>query len=153
MCAPADEVNAVVVDLGTYQVKAGYAGEDTPKYIFPSEIGVGGKPISDAGNGTAMEVDNASARQFRAGTQSLSIPREGMEVISPFDNGIVSDWEATEAIWDHIFNDQMRLNLDDHPIMLAEPSHNTKEAREKTVEIMFEKYKVPGNNKLWIMIM
>ncbi len=35
-CLPADEVNAVVLDLGTLQVKAGYAGEDTPKYVFPS---------------------------------------------------------------------------------------------------------------------
>ena len=34
MCA--DEVNAIVIDVGTYQVKAGYAGEDTPKFISPS---------------------------------------------------------------------------------------------------------------------
>lgn len=26
----------MVLDLGTLQVKAGYAGEDTPKYVFPS---------------------------------------------------------------------------------------------------------------------
>lgn len=35
-CAPADEVNAVVIDVGTYSVKSGYAGEDTPKFVFPS---------------------------------------------------------------------------------------------------------------------
>jgi hypothetical protein len=34
--ASADEVNAIVLDVGTYQVKAGYAGEDTPKFAFPS---------------------------------------------------------------------------------------------------------------------
>lgn len=38
----------------------------------------------------------------------------------------------------------MRLNPTEHPIMLAEPSHNTKEVREKTVELMFEKYGTPG---------
>ena len=32
----ADEVNAIVLDLGAGSVKAGYAGEDTPKAIFPS---------------------------------------------------------------------------------------------------------------------
>ena len=31
-----DEVNAIVLDIGTDAVKAGYAGEDTPKYVFPS---------------------------------------------------------------------------------------------------------------------
>lgn len=38
LCA-ADEVNAVVLDLGTWQTKAGYAGDDTPKAVFPS-VGV-----------------------------------------------------------------------------------------------------------------
>ena len=32
----ADEVNAIVLDLGAGSVKAGYAGEDTPKAVFPS---------------------------------------------------------------------------------------------------------------------
>ena len=39
---------------------------------------------------------------------------------------------------------QMRLATEEHPVMLAEPSHNTKEAREKAVQLMFEKYNVPG---------
>jgi hypothetical protein len=32
----ADEVNAQVIDLGSCTAKAGYAGEDTPKALFPS---------------------------------------------------------------------------------------------------------------------
>lgn len=35
----ADEVNAVVLDLGSHMCKAGYAGDDTPKAVFPS-VGV-----------------------------------------------------------------------------------------------------------------
>ena len=30
----ADEVNALVIDIGGYQCKAGYAGEDAPKVVF-----------------------------------------------------------------------------------------------------------------------
>ena len=36
LLAVADEVNAIVLDLGAGSVKAGYAGEDTPKAVFPS---------------------------------------------------------------------------------------------------------------------
>lgn len=32
----ADEVSAIVVDLGSHTCKAGYAGEDAPKAVFPS---------------------------------------------------------------------------------------------------------------------
>ncbi len=38
----------------------------------------------------------------------------------------------------------MRLETSSHPVMLAEPSCNTKEAREKAVELLFEKYGSPG---------
>jgi hypothetical protein len=31
-----DEVSAIVVDLGSNSCKAGYAGEDQPKAVFPS---------------------------------------------------------------------------------------------------------------------
>lgn len=40
--------------------------------------------------------------------------------------------------------DQMRLSMEEHPVMLAEPTHNNREARERMVQLMFEKYKVPG---------
>jgi hypothetical protein len=39
---------------------------------------------------------------------------------------------------------QMRLNTEEHPVMLAEPSHNTSTVREKMVELMFETYNVPA---------
>jgi hypothetical protein len=32
----ADEVSAIVLDLGSHSCKAGYAGEDQPKCVFPS---------------------------------------------------------------------------------------------------------------------
>ena len=35
-----DEVSAVVIDMGSTCTKAGYAGEDSPKYVIPSSIGV-----------------------------------------------------------------------------------------------------------------
>jgi hypothetical protein len=38
----------------------------------------------------------------------------------------------------------MRLATESHPVMLAEPSFNSRAAREKMVELLFEKYKAPG---------
>jgi actin-like protein 6A len=42
----------------------------------------------------------------------------------------------------------MRLDTAVHPMLLAEPSHNTREAREKMVELMFEKYNAPGEQRV-----
>jgi len=142
----ADEVNAICMDIGTYQVKAGYAGEDTPKYVFPSAIG----RISDGSNMMDTDGDDANANKnnvkgFFVGTQSLNIRRDNMEITSPFgEHGVLSDWDAVEALWSHAFKDQMRINPEGHPIMMAEPTHNSKAAREKAVELLFEKYKAPA---------
>ena len=34
-----DEVSAIVLDLGSHSVKAGYAGHDTPQCVFSSSVG------------------------------------------------------------------------------------------------------------------
>lgn len=94
----ADEVNAVVLDVGTYQVKAGYAGEDAPKFICPTAVGVGGE-VAGSPDQNGMDIDE---RQFHTGSNALETHREGMEVVSPFKDGLLYDWEAVEALWDHI---------------------------------------------------
>jgi hypothetical protein len=48
-CHAADEVNALVLDAGSYLCRAGYAGDDTPKAVFPSVSrgrGIGLRTIS-----------------------------------------------------------------------------------------------------------
>ncbi|GAB4819418.1 hypothetical protein N2152v2_006464 [Parachlorella kessleri] len=144
-----DEVNAVVIDIGTHSVKAGYAGEDTPKLLFPSAVGCTSRDGGAAPAADSMEVDGQlqPGRQFYVGTHALSFRRDHMEVVSPFKDGSYHDWDAVEAIYDHTLRDQMRLRTQEHPVMLAEPSYNSREAREKMVQLMFEKYDVPG--ALW----
>lgn len=132
------------MDIGTYQVKAGYAGEDTPKYVFPSAVG----RISDGSNKMDIDGDDANknnAKGLFVGAQSINIRRDNMEITSLFnEDGVLSDWDAVEALWSHAFKDQMRINPEEHPIMMAEPTHNSKAAREKMVELLFEKYKAPA---------
>ena len=48
-----------------------------------------------------MDVDTASGRKIHVGTQAMNFRRDAMEVESPFTDGIISDWEALEALWDH----------------------------------------------------
>ena len=72
-------MNAIVIDIGTYQVKAGYAGEDAPKFISPSVVGVGGEPIGQGNGSSKMEVDGEGV--YREGTQALELRRDGREVV------------------------------------------------------------------------
>ncbi|XP_051189571.1 actin-related protein 4 [Lolium perenne] len=154
-----DEVSAIVIDVGSYSCKAGYAGDDAPKAVFPSVVGSieqtgdtdEAKPekeadsASDPKNGSKpMDVDKAKTkRKFFVG-QELEFRRDHMELISPMKDGTITDWDVVDNIWNHAFRRRLLINPEEHPMLIAEPSTNNGQQREKAAELMFEKYKVPA---------
>ncbi|KAK4426866.1 Actin-related protein 4 [Sesamum alatum] len=145
-----DEVSAIVVDLGSHTCKAGYAGEDAPKAVFPSVVGsidqmeVDDGDNSDKNSGSAPESKSKGKHKLYVGSQDLGFRRDHMEVVSPSKDGIVVDWDMVENIWDHALRKCLLVDPKEHPMLLAEPCSNTQQQREKTAEIMFEKYQVPA---------
>jgi actin-like protein 6A len=67
-----------------------------------------------------------------------------MEMLSPLKDGVIVDWDIVDSIWEHAFRDCLFIDPKEHPMLLAEPSSNTQQQRERTTELMFEKYKVPA---------
>ena len=89
--------------------------------------------------------DGASDKaEHRVGTNALSVRADGMRVSNLMTDGVVTNWDAAEAILTHTFNKCLSCNAADHPLLMAEPSHNTAAAREKMAEIVFEKLGSPA---------
>jgi actin-related protein len=63
------------------------------------------------------------------------------------EHGIITDWDDMEKVWEHIFNNELKIEPAEHNILLIEASMNPKSQREKMVKIMFETFNLPG---LWI---
>ncbi|XVF04622.1 hypothetical protein REPUB_Repub05bG0100100 [Reevesia pubescens] len=82
-------------------------------------------------------------RRLYVGSKALGFRRDHMAVLSPspLKDGVVVD---CDRIWDHAFKDSLLIDPKEHPVLLAEPSSNTRQQRESTAEFMFEKYKVPA---------
>mmetsp|Transcript_93910 Transcript_93910/g.151556 ORF Transcript_93910/g.151556 Transcript_93910/m.151556 type:complete len:447 (-) Transcript_93910:61-1401(-) len=155
-----DEVSAIVMDVGYTNCKAGFAGEDNPKAVFPSHVGVVapakdgvvGQRASTAGD--KMDVDAPASApagaaasgnaRYSIGTSALAYRKDHMEIENPIQDGLVENWDLMEKVWDHAFKDRLRIQPEEHPMLLAEPSFNSDACREKMLEIMFEKYKVPA---------
>ncbi|KAM0832707.1 hypothetical protein ACQ4PT_064728 [Festuca glaucescens] len=154
-----DEVSAIVIDVGSYSCKAGYAGDDTPKSVFTSLVGSieqtgdtdEAKPEKEADsapdpkNGSKpMDVDKAKTKRKYFVGQELEFRRDHMELIPPMKDGTVTDWDVVDNIWNHAFRRRLLINPEEHPMLIAEPSTNSGQQREKAAELMFEKYKVPA---------
>ncbi|GFZ12212.1 peptidyl-tRNA hydrolase family protein [Actinidia rufa] len=142
-----DEVSAIVIDLGSHTCKAGYAGEDAPKAVFPSVVGsIDQMDVDDSDNleknsGPVPDSKNIvrpfdsekskGKRKLFVGSQTLGYRRDHMEVLSPIKDGVVADWDIVESIWDHGFRDCLLIDPKEHPMLLAEPSSNSQQQREK----------------------
>jgi len=151
-----DEIGAIVLDLGTSYTKAGYAGEDTPKSVFPTDVGV----LFQTGNettvgervkaiGEEVDVDQSSKKPskkitYLVGSNAVSHRRDYMEIKNPMEGGLYKDFDMIEGIWSHTLSDQLRVEGNTTPILLGEPSFNTQAIREKTTEILFEKFSTPA---------
>ncbi|OPJ85638.1 hypothetical protein AV530_013840 [Patagioenas fasciata monilis] len=100
-----DEVGALVFDIGSFSVRAGYAGEDCPKADFPTTVGV----LSP--EDVALEPDgdkDRKGRVYHIDSSALHVARENMEVLSPLKNGMVEDWDCFQAILDHTYSKHVK---------------------------------------------
>jgi actin beta/gamma 1 len=126
----------LVVDNGTGLSKNGYAGEDQPRSVFPTLIGY---PKYQS---IMSDVDHY-VREYYVGEEAMNL-RGVLKLVYPIAHGIVNDWDAMEKIWHYTFHNDLRVNPNEHPVLLTEAPLNPAKNREKMAEIMFETFNVPA---------
>ena len=124
----------IVIDNGSGFTKAGFAGEGSPRSVFPSIVGHPNYVASIIGakNKDSYVGDEAAAK---SGTLNLKYPIE---------HGIITNWEDIETIWHHTFYNELRTDPAEHTVLLTEKPMNTDKNREKMIQIMFETFNVPS---------
>lgn len=123
-----------MLDNGSGTIKCGLAGMAQPLAYLPTVIG---KPLYRSimpmiPNDTVYVGDEAKRKK---GILSLEYPIE---------HGVVRDWDGMEKVWQHTFLNEIRIDPSAHPVILAEHVLSPHETREKSAEIMFEKFSVPA---------
>eukprot|EP00659_Diplonema_papillatum_P004696 gene4696-7209_t len=152
---------AVVIDLGSGTVKAGFSGGDAPRYVVPC---IEGRPKK--GSQQAQRKDLSSTTTGKDMKESYVCSeayklRETLDLSWPVQRGLVTDWgdplanrdrseSALEKIFTHVYEDLLKTSPQDptQPLLLSEAALTdltpAKENREKMCELLFESIGVPS---------
>lgn len=151
----------MVLDPGYSVIRAGFAGEDTPKSVVPSYYGV----LEKDGEPTYLYDDNA-----------IHNPAPDLDIRNPMNkDSTVADWDVAMKLWEyaitsrltgpkegrsirHSDDDKQETDNDvkmegveenekplaDSPLIVTEPGWNTTKNRERIMEIALESWGAPA---------
>jgi hypothetical protein len=124
VCEMQPESSAVVLDVGSHQVKAGFAGDDAPRCVFPTVVGF-----------------DESEQKYYVGDVAQS-RRSRLRLDRPVQGGRVANWDELEKLLHDTFYSELRVSPEEYSLLMSEVPLNPKSDREKLTELAFETFNV-----------
>ena len=100
----------MVIDNGSGMLKAGFAGKEKPRVVFPSYVG---RPkherIMPGGSleGSESGVVGAKVEEHRG----------VFKIKYALEHGVVTNWADMEKIWQHVYSrEQLNISSEEHPV-------------------------------------
>lgn len=94
----------IVLDNGSGTIRAGFAGEDSPKTFFPSWVG---RPKHTRVLAGALEGE------VFIGQRAANELRGLLKIRYPLEHGIVTDWDDMERIWEYVYVEGLKTLSED----------------------------------------
>lgn len=138
---------AVVMDNGTGLTKLGFAGNDSPSFVFPTAIAtsINNTKLGKSGSSLGGLKRGLEDLDFHIGEDALSAAAgPNYSLLYPIRHGQIENWDHMERFWERSIFKYLRCEPEDHYFLLTEPPLNPPENRESTAEIMFESFNCAG---------
>ncbi|XP_078497463.1 beta-actin-like protein 2 [Lissotriton helveticus] len=122
---------AVVIDNGSGFCRSGFAGSDQSKSVMKTLAVI---PIFQG-----RKQDKPCLVSESSSTMDIAIEKR-----QPISHGIITDWEAMEILWNHIFVCKLKVFPEDQPVLMTDSPSSPSTNREKMAEVLFEAFGVPA---------
>jgi len=154
--------HAIIIDNGSQTIKAGWSGEDEPRYIIPTVVGRIPRQQTVAIGNDALNYVPPTATPAKSVVDQLLTPMgfqnhlqnqyTAMQLSSPIERSIINNMDDMEKIWNHVLSDKLRVKTEECGVVMNENCYVYEELgslqavekyREKITEILFEKFNIP----------
>lgn len=137
------DIPPIVMDLGTYSLKAGFTLVDIPHLAIRSTVAVRQQPPKRRPSAELWDIDYSNFLFGAQLTDSAARVHEMFRV-----NGSVfeyTNWDDVELMWLYAM-DRMQLDFSciENPLLLTEPFYGSSKHKETMTEILFEKLGFPA---------
>lgn len=127
------DTSPIVIDIGSGFCKTGFAGEESPRSVFPTIVGTPRHKGSFIGS---------QSQDSYVGNQAFS--KIGiLNIDYPVRSGFVMNWNELIQLLQYSFESELHTNSNEHPVLFSESIRSDKKQREKTVQVFFETFQVP----------
>ncbi len=92
-----------MLDIGSFNIKAGFAGEDAPKVVMPTILGRPKHP------GVLVGMDQ---KDFYVGLEAIS-KKHLLKLSSPVADGVITDYDDLEHILTEMMNNELKSGFED----------------------------------------
>ena len=130
----AEQVQPLVIENGSFLFKAGFAGDDAIRAVFPP---VYGQVCSSSA------IPKMNEKPWRVADEALS-QASRLRLYNVIERGKVLDWFHLECLWRHTFETELRVVPEEQPVLLIESPHTSNADRERKTQIMFETFNIPN---------
>lgn len=121
-----EDSEPIIIDIGSGTLKAGFANDDAPKCVIPMIIGRPKAPGILVG---MDQKDDYVGHEAKA-KKNLLILEE------PVQRGVIVNIDSINKIFEHLFNNELRVSPEEHKIIITESPKNPKKNREAIVDLM-----------------
>ena len=123
---------SIIIDVGSGLMKVGFSGEDGPRNIFNSIVGI----PKMAGLKVGMEQKERYVAEEAISNAVF------MNFYSPIQRGEVVDWDKFETLMHYLLYNQIEVVPEDMSVLITETPLSSKKNRSKISELLFEKFNV-----------
>lgn len=116
----------IIIDNGSCFIKSGFSNEYSPKSCLRTCVGY-------PKNNNTYSFYNLTIEQMNT-----------LNLRYPFEDGAIKKWDVMEKIWDYIFNKELEVDPSEYNLILTQPLMNSRDEKEKMVQIMFETFNIPS---------